>query len=484
MNRVSRALVVCVALTALAGPPTAAAKYRLEHLQPVSSTDPFDGRDCGLKVSPPLDNTKFRPADTAFEPVAAVNPTDPDNIVAVWTQDYSKAHVVASTHDGGRTWTRSIPPGLTDCTGGEHQAAFDPWISFDRAGTAYISAMSGEVPLGGTAPDNVVAVNRSTDGGVTWSAPTEAEPATGYNDGPSIVALSDRPGHVLTAWARHDLAFGGHTTALRLSESTDGARTWSAPRDVYVPPPVQFVAASELTELSDGTLVWTYGIFDSISQLFPHELAPPRSMEALVSRDRGKTWSAPIKLGEQSRRHTVRDDEGDTEIEREYGPSVTALAGGGAVATWSDVRADGSGVVLVTKTPDGRTWSPPVRAVTSPAPVYTPMIAQSGDGRLGLTWTDLRRDVPGDEPLSAEQRFASSADGRRWSTSQGVAGPFDMRQAWLDPRSVPLPAYNLGEYTGFVGVRRGFVSVFTASAPVARIGRSQAFAVTIRRARP
>ena len=476
-------LAVTVALTALACPPTVSAKYKLKSFQPVSSTDPFEGRDCGLKVSPPLDNSKFRPADTAFEPIAAVNPTDPDNVVAVWTQDYSKAHVVAFTHDGGRSWERSIPPGLSDCTDGEHQAAFDPWISFDKAGTAYISAMSGEVPLGGTAPDNVVLVNRSTDGGRTWSAPTAAEPTTGYNDGPSIVALSDRPGHVLAAWARHDGPFGGHTTALRISESADGARTWSAVRDVYVPPPAQFVAATELTELANGTLVWTYGIFDSISQLFPHELAPPRAMQAIMSDDRGKTWSAPITIGQQSRRYTVRDEENDTAIEREYGPSVVALAGGGAVATWSDVRADGSGVVLVTRTADGRTWSPPAVAVESPAPVFTPMVAQSGDGRLGLTWTDLRTDAPDDEPLSAEQRFASSPDGLRWTRSQRLAGPFDLRKSWQDPRSVPLPGHNLGEYMGFAGVRRGFVAVFTAPAPLARVGQSQAFAVRIRRGR-
>jgi hypothetical protein len=458
--------------------------YDVHDLQPISGRDPFPGVDCGLKVGPPLDASRFRPADTAFEPAADVDPRDPDTVVAVWTQDYSKAHMAASTREGGRTWTRVAQPGLTDCTGGRHQAAFDPWVSFDRDGTVFSSAMTGAVPPAGTAPDNAVAVNRSQDGGATWSQPTEAEPRLGYNDGPSILADRLRPGRVLVAWARHDGPFGGNTTALRISESTDGARTWSPPRDVYVPPPAQFVAASELTQLAGGVLVWTYGIFDSVSQLLPREAAPPRAMEALVSADGGATWQGPVKLGEQSRRHSVRDDERDTAVEREYGPSVAALAGGGAIATWSDVLADGSGVVLVTRTADGVRWSRPQPAITSPRPAFTPMVAQSRDGRIGLLWTDLRGDRGGDEALTAEYRFASSGDGGiTWTGDRAIAGAFDLRQAWQDPRSVPTPGLNLGEYMGFVGVRHGFLAVVTMSAPVAQMGRSQAFAAAILRRR-
>jgi hypothetical protein len=462
----------------------AAPVYDVHDLQPISGRDPFSGVDCGLKVGPPLDGSRFRPADTAFEPAAAVNPGDPDNVVAVWTQDYSKAHMAASTHDGGRTWRRVAQPGLTECTGGRHQAAFDPWVSFDRDGNVFSSAMTGAVPPAGTAPDNAVAVNRSRDGGVTWSQPTEAEPRLGYNDGPSVLADRLRPGRVLVAWARHDGPFGGHTTALRISESTDGARTWSAPRDVYVPPPAQFVAASELTQLADGVLVWTYGIFDSVSQVLPREVAPPRSMQALVSADGGATWQGPVKLGEQSRRHVVRDDERGIDVEREYGPSVAALADGGAIATWSDVLADGRGVVVVTRTTDGVRWSRPQAAIESPRALFTPMVAQSGDGRIGLLWTDLRADRRGDEALTAEYRFASSGEGAStWTGDRAIAGPFDLRRAWQDPRSVPSPAFNLGEYMGFVGLPRGFMAVVTMSAPAAQVGKAQAFAAAILRRR-
>lgn len=472
---------VLLPAAAAASPPA----YIVRDLQPISGRDPFPGVDCGLKTGPPLDpdGTRFRPADTAFDPTAAGNPSDPDNVIAVWTQDFSKAHVAASTHDGGRTWRRVVQPGLTDCSGGRHQAAFDPWISFDATGMAYSSAMTGAVPPGGTAPDNAVAVNRSDDGGATWSQPTEAEPRLGYNDGPSILADRTRRGRVLVAWARHDGPFGGHTTALRFSESTDGARTWDAPRDAYVPPPAQFVGATELTQLEDGVIVWTYGVFDSISQLLPREGAPPVSMEALVSSDGGASWSAPVKLGEQSRRHAVTDDDG-TVVEREYGPSVAPLKGGGAIATWSDLLPDGRGVVLVARTGDGRQWSAPAVAVESARPAFTPTVAQSRDGRIGLTWIDLRADRPGDDELRAEHRFASSGDGgRTWSGDRGISGPFDLRQAWKDPRSVPTPGLNLGEYMGLVGLRHGFLAVMTMPAPVARVGKSQAFAAAILRRR-
>lgn len=481
-------IVAAVASSLSAGAGSAMASgvstvYDVHDLQPISGRDPFAGVDCGLKVGPPLDGSKFRPADTAFEPAAAANPRDPDNVVAVWTQDYSKAHVAAMTRDGGRTWATTVQPELTDCDGGKHQAAFDPWASFGGDDVVYSSAMAGSVPPGGTAPDNAVVVNRSADGGATWSAPAEAEPRLAYNDGPSVLADRHRPGRVLVGWARHDLPFGGHTTALRISESTDGARTWSPPRDVHVPPPFQFVAASELTQLDDGVLLWTYGIFDSVSQLLPREAAPPRRMEALVSADGGATWKGPVKLGEQQRRQPV-DDETGTEVEREYGPSVAALPGRGAIATWSEVLPDGRGVVVVTRTQDGLEWTSPHVAIESPRPAFTPMVARSGDGRIGLTWTDLRGDKSGDEELTAEHRFASSGDGgTHWTGDRQLAGPFDVRQAWQDPRSVPAPAFNLGEYLGFVGLRHGFLAVVTMSPPAARVGRAQAFGAAILRRR-
>lgn len=481
-----RVAIVVATLLPVAVPAAGAAApdYRVHDLQPISGRDPFAGVDCGLRLGPPLDGSRARPADTVLDPTAAVNPRDPDDVVAVWTQDFSKAHMAAATHDGGRSWQRVVQPGLTDCTGGRHQAAFDPWVSFDAAGDVFSSAMTGAVPPGGTAPENAVAVNRSQDGGLTWSDPTEAEPTLGYNDGPSVLADRRQAGRVLVGWARHDGPFGGHTTALRMSESTDGARTWGAPRDVHVPPPAQFVGASELTQLDDGTVVWTYGTFDSISQLGPRELAPPRAMEALVSPDGGRTWRGPIALGEQSRRHVVRDDEQGTDIEREYGPSVAPLAGGGAIATWSDVRPDGRGHVVVSTTADGLRWTPPRTAVDSPAPTFTPMVAQAGDGRIGLLWTDLRDDRPGDDVLTTTYRFASSGDGGvTWTGDRAITGEFDLRQAWQDLRSVPTPAFNLGEYLGFVGMRHGFLAVVTMSAPVAQVGKAQAFGAAILRQR-
>src|SRR6266700_3669036 len=59
------------------------------------------------------------------EPWADVNPTSPNNLIAVWQQDRwsdGGAHglVTAVTHDGGVTWTRTFPH-FSTCAGGTTQ---------------------------------------------------------------------------------------------------------------------------------------------------------------------------------------------------------------------------------------------------------------------------------------------------------------------------------------------------------------------------
>jgi hypothetical protein len=80
-----------------------------------------------------------------LEPAITVNPANPRNIVAAWKQDVgtpnqTRSDLVASSLDGGRTWTRSTIPGLTACTGGTADAGSDPWVSAGRDGTVYSAA--------------------------------------------------------------------------------------------------------------------------------------------------------------------------------------------------------------------------------------------------------------------------------------------------------------------------------------------------------
>src|SRR5262249_33304181 len=95
------------------------------------------------------------PAGTVYvnaevEPSIAVNPANPNNIVAAWQQDRwsgggSRGPVTAYSMDGGGTWTKSFAP-MSRCTGGAGATAFerasDPWVSFAPDGTAYQVSLS------------------------------------------------------------------------------------------------------------------------------------------------------------------------------------------------------------------------------------------------------------------------------------------------------------------------------------------------------
>jgi hypothetical protein len=114
--------------------------------------------------------------DTLVEPDVAVSPVDPRVAVAAAHDGrYPNGGAVgisyAWTADGGRTWQHRPLPGVTSATGGEATwaRATDPVVAFDHQGRAYVSTL-----LFNLGCDSAVAVSRSTDGGRTFGAPVLA----------------------------------------------------------------------------------------------------------------------------------------------------------------------------------------------------------------------------------------------------------------------------------------------------------------------
>lgn len=107
-------------------------------------------------------------------------------------------------------------------------------------------------------------VFRSRDNGKTWSDPVLI--GEHYNE-TGLLALPD--GHVLAALRSET---GGH---IAIAASRDGGRTWSAStqltRDKEHP--------GDLIRLKNGNILLTYG-----------ERNKPFGVEAIISRDQGKTW--------------------------------------------------------------------------------------------------------------------------------------------------------------------------------------------------
>src|SRR6266508_373998 len=250
----SRTLVLAgtAALAALCLSPTIAAAHPLKakDLQAISGRSPFSA-GCGVA----LDDTLITGYE--FEPTVAVNPANPRNIIAAWQQDRGKAarsNLVAPSLDGGKNWTHVQVPGISKCTGGEQDADSDAWLTIGPDGTAYLASLPGVLTEAGAAVEFLV--NRSTDGGLSWSPPVVVAPADPRNDKEAIVADPNTPGTVYATWGSRDPDYSPFAlNSLIFSRTTDASLTWSPPLKIDEPPPGETDQASVPLVLPDGRLL-------------------------------------------------------------------------------------------------------------------------------------------------------------------------------------------------------------------------------------
>lgn len=146
----------------------------------ISDTDPF----LGNTADNPLTQPGVYYAHSQVEPSVAANPVRSNNLVAVWQQDRwstagARGVVVGVTNDAGKHWSEVPLPGVTRTTGGAFLRATDPWVSFAPNGDVYATVLAYD-PADASDPlrqypfddtRSAILVSKSTDGGRTWGAP-------------------------------------------------------------------------------------------------------------------------------------------------------------------------------------------------------------------------------------------------------------------------------------------------------------------------
>src|SRR5437763_975523 len=142
---IPRAAAAVTALMILLIPlaPASAAPYAATVVQasgtpspPANGDSPFASCDISGFLIPGETNY----VNTELEPLVAVNPTDPSNIIGVYQQDRytfggARGLAAAVSHNGGATWNSTYPPfsacaGGSTTTGGDFQRAADPCATF------------------------------------------------------------------------------------------------------------------------------------------------------------------------------------------------------------------------------------------------------------------------------------------------------------------------------------------------------------------
>ncbi|MBA2564389.1 MAG: exo-alpha-sialidase [Gemmatimonadetes bacterium] len=174
------------------------------------------------------------------EPHVAVNPNDPQHVVASSNDFDSCCDEFYTTFDAGRTWTTgnmsSEDPG---------RIGSDPVTTFDPQTGRVIHASLNFKITNGLADDGDLVVSLSDDGGITWGNPVVVSDGIGddfapvqyFNDKPWIVTdyhpSSPHYGRTYMTWSRFFSRNGFYVESpIFESHSDDAGRNWSRPQEI------------------------------------------------------------------------------------------------------------------------------------------------------------------------------------------------------------------------------------------------------------
>src|SRR5437879_350929 len=269
------------------------------------------------------------PSARPAEPSLAAAPGDPRQLVATWLENPAGT-VIAVSHDGGGSWSRSPLPSLLTCAGGRYARTSDPWVSSGHDGFTD-DAVLGTRPAttAGIARDIVVTVSR--DRGASWETPVVVETATApptQPDKEAILADPRRPAMAYAVWVDYRVTSGVDPTLnqVMFAGTHDGGRTWSTPAAIYSGN--DEAQQNQLLMTSAGVLIDVFVEGPSLP-FAAHPPPLPVKIRLMRSTDQGKTWSAPIDAAGFTYTNAVVPGT-DTPL-RFSGQNITAVSAANAV---------------------------------------------------------------------------------------------------------------------------------------------------------
>jgi hypothetical protein len=329
----------------------------------------------------------------------------------------SSNNVFASSQNGGRTWTTGGLPGTTVNQGGVWPRISDPAIAYDAEHNVWLALGLG-IDAGGVG--HILLVNRSTNGGVTWSNPVVAGESTGTFWDKTWITCDTWPTspHYGNCYVQYDDNTQGNV--MKMVTSTDGGLTWG---------PIRTPAGSP-SGLGGQPVVQPNG-----NVVVPYS-ANYGAIESFRSTDGGATWSSEVLISPQQW-HSVAGGMRDPPM-----PSAEVDGAGKVYVAWQDCRfrsgCPGNDIVYSTST-DGLSWSAvtriPIDPVNSGAEHFQMGMAvdkaTSGNTAhlaVGYYYYPVSNCTQATCDLSFG--FTSSLDGgATWTPGRRVAGP--MRIAWI-----------------------------------------------------
>ncbi|HET7478998.1 MAG TPA: sialidase family protein [Rubrobacteraceae bacterium] len=474
--------VLCVAVVLLVPQVAWASSYIAGPAVQVSGTSPFTP-GCGT-----ANQTGTNFVNSEIEPFVDVNPANGDNIVGSWQQDRwsdggSRGLVAGVSRDNGQSWTLSPVRGTSQCTGNPlYERASDPWLSFSPNGSLHHVSLSFNM----TNNDNAVIVNKSKDGGLTWSAPKTIirdTDFTVFNDKESITADTNNSKFVYVIWDRlvaprgeranirasqHAAAFAG---PIWFSRSTDGGNTYEKARQIFDPGTLQQTIGNQIVTRPQGDLVDIFNLIQNTRDLQMRGF----NVSVIRSTDHGATWSNPIRFDTMVNPGVTDPDDGDAVRTGDIIPDIAVdPRNGNLYAVWQDKRFDDGqhdSIALSSSTDGGRTWSPAVKVNKTPTNIptgnqqaFTPAVDVASDGSVAVTYYDFRNNTAAPDTLPTDYFVVHCDPTSDCSRAGNYGDEIRLTDTSFDMEKAPnARGYFIGDYEGLANDGTDFTPFFSQS---------------------
>jgi len=471
---IRRALALAaVAALAVAFPAQAAGPTPVQ----VTSSSPYYDSGCTAD-GVPQGSTNY-PATELETHLAVNPTNPDNVVVAYQQDRYdnggSRGDVVSVSDDGGQTWAQVRVQGIAQCDGGIWPRGTDPWLSFAPNGRLYLVSQSFDDPN----YHQALVVATSVDGGHTWSTPVPVSdrlwgaPHYTYDDKVTLTAdptdLTGKTAYLTwdrysdggswykdNNWWKDRFPFNGGYSSVWMSKTIDGGASWSQPAQIYRPGTNNYTTGPTISVLPDRSLVM------SVATWFQSKGGSSYTTYAMLRRstDGGKTWNNPVR-GPRMNDSWPYDPVTSEWMRTGGGIAEVAVdrTSGALYLTWEDGGGSyyaGNALVSISANA-GRTWSAPVEVDGSSARAFTPMVAVAPDGTVGVSFGSFRRS--GDE---TSQWIATCSTGCTSSSSWTQVQVGGAQADGEFPMSTAPYARGLflGDYSGFVADANGFHAAY------------------------